>query len=230
MLGDFFICYYFAKSEVFLHIKLWLLLYQVFPNSLKLCPSLCDPLRIMFHQIPRGTGVKFSQLWCLISNPLILCRMGNVQGRTQYFLFIPIWVAMTDFPVRDTLGKIQGNPRCVSPLVRFVNPFLKTFSPAAFRPFPYIGCCTSVIMPWKRKAASWWSQLMEKVWWHAGGWSVCLGLIHWSCVQQFRFNGEIPPTVAYLLTTGLDWLLEQRLWKYYVVLPIGTYPGPMGGC
>ena len=38
------------------------------------------------------------------------------------------------------------------------------------------------------------------------------------------------PTVAYLFSTGIGCLLEQGLWKYSTVRPVGAEPGPVGEC
>ena len=83
--------------------------------------------------------------------------------------------------------------------------------------------------PWMIKSTEWWSQPLAAVWWFTGVVSVCIGSITWYCVQQFSFGGDIPPLSILSVAYRYEVPPSKRDLKYPIVLPVGKYPGPVGG-
>ena len=141
----------------------------------------------------------------------------------------PICVVPPALSIGETTEPIRRNPRYVILLYRFGAPHLQNYDTASSHTCWYLGCFTSNMMIIMIMTTAWFSRNLDTVWWHAGKWSVCLGLIPWYWAQQLRLGGGITPVVDYLSFTSLDPLFGKKLQKYSIIYPVSADPGTVDG-
>ena len=155
--------------------------------------------------------------------------MESVQDRIQSSLLVPIWLALPYLPTGGLIGRRRGNPGCGSLLGKFGTSCLKIMLRRLsvlvhihdFLPLEnalkdkgnsmVITASVHSLVEWRRM-----------VWLHRFN---LLILQSSNCILVVISH----PKVAYLLPTGLDWLLEQGIHEPSIVRPVGEDPGPVGG-